>query len=132
MRKFRVPIPAAPKKNFKIKIPTVGKEYVVEHTKIPYGDHGLPGSVLDVVMAQDPNLIDHACGGVQACSTCHIYVKQGLESTSEVSDREQDYIDKARAPKLNSRLACCCVADGSQDLVIEIPEWNVNAVKEGK
>ena len=29
-----------------------------------------------------------------------------------------------------SRLACQCVPDGSQDLVVEIPSWNRNAVKE--
>ena len=32
---------------------------------------------------------------------------------------------------LQSRLSCQCVPDGSTDLVVEIPEWNKNLVKEG-
>ncbi len=132
MRKFRVPLPPPPTKKFKITIKNTGKVYEVDPDKLPYSRHGLPGSVLDVVGSIDEEMIDHACGGVQACSTCHVYITEGLETTNEVSDREQDYVDQARGPRLNSRLACCCVANGSKDLVVDIPSWNINSVKEGK
>ncbi|MBL0691604.1 MAG: 2Fe-2S iron-sulfur cluster binding domain-containing protein [SAR324 cluster bacterium] len=132
MKKCRVAAEPKPKQKYKIIIPALNKEYIVDPNDIPYGKHGLPGSVLDVIGAHDEEIIDHACGGVQACSTCHIYVKEGDESTNELSDIEQDCIDKARGIKLESRMACCCVGDGSKDIVIEIPSWNVNAVKEGK
>ena len=48
----------------------------VDPAKIPYGEHGLPGSVLDIALAHGIEL-DHACGGVCACSTCHVVVREG-------------------------------------------------------
>jgi len=50
--------------------------------------------------------VGSACGGVCACSTCHVYVKQGLEVLSEASDREEDIMDKAFDVKATSRLGC--------------------------
>ena len=50
--------------------------------------------------------VGSACGGVCACSTCHVYVKQGLDGLSEASDREEDILDKAFDVKANSRLGC--------------------------
>ncbi len=47
-----------------------------------------------------------ACGGVCACSTCHVYVKQGLELLSEAEDEEQDILDKAFDVRAQSRLGC--------------------------
>ena len=131
MRKFRVPVPPPPKRNYKITIKNTGETFEVDATKVPYGKHGLPGSILDVMEHSNPDLIDHACGGVQACSTCHVYVNKGLETCEEASEREEDYLDKARGTKLNSRLACCFVPNGDEDVELEIPEWNVNFVKEG-
>jgi len=102
----------------------------VEPQKIPYGRHGLPGSVLDVVSSADSGLIEHTCGGVQACSTCHIYVEQGLGSCNETSEREEDYLEQTPALQLNSRLSCCCVPNGDEDVVVRVPLWNKNEVKE--
>ena len=129
-RKFRVPVPPKPKQKYKIKIPAENLELEVEPEKIPYNRHGLPGSILERVCSSNEGLIEHACGGVQACSTCHIYITKGLDTIAEASEREEDYLDKARGVKLNSRLACCCVPDGSQDIEIEVPAWNINLVKE--
>lgn len=50
--------------------------------------------------------VGSACGGVCACSTCHVYVKEGLEDLSEVSEREEDIMDKAFDVKSTSRLGC--------------------------
>ena len=105
------------------------KDVEVEPSKIPYGETGQPGSILDIAMGAGLD-IEHACGGVCACSTCHVIVKEGLDSCNEATDDELDQLDEAPAITLNSRLACQCVPDGTQNLVIEVPEWNKNLVKE--
>jgi len=102
----------------------------VEPGKIPYGPTGLPGSLLDIAMGAGVDL-EHACGGVCACSTCHVIVKAGLESCNEGTDDEFDQLDEAPAITLQSRLACQCVPNGTMDLVVEIPAVNKNLVKEG-
>ena len=33
------------------------------------------------------------CGGVCACSTCHVYVVKGFDNTSEVEDEEFDILE---------------------------------------
>src|SRR5689334_25298984 len=73
----------------------------VDPEKIPYGVSGLPGSVLDIALAHGIE-IDHSCGGVCACSTCHIIVRQGMKSTSEMSDGEQDELQYAPGQTPNS------------------------------
>jgi len=50
--------------------------------------------------------VGSACGGVCACSTCHVYVKQGVGDLSPASEREEDIMDKAFDVKPNSRLGC--------------------------
>ena len=102
----------------------------VEPDKIPYGPTGLPGSLLDIALGAGVDL-EHACGGVCACSTCHVIVKAGLESCNEGTDDEFDQLDEAPAITLQSRLACQCVPSGTMDLVVEIPAVNKNLVKEG-
>jgi 2Fe-2S ferredoxin len=47
-----------------------------------------------------------ACGGVCACSTCHVYVEEGAELLSEAEEDEEDVLDKAFDVKLTSRLGC--------------------------
>ncbi len=81
----------------------------------------------DVYKGQD---MDHSCGGVCACSTCHVIVRQGLESCNEATDDEEDMLDLAPGLEPQSRLACQCVPNGTQALIIEIPEWNRNLVSE--
>ncbi|MEC4674030.1 MAG: 2Fe-2S iron-sulfur cluster-binding protein [Nitrospirota bacterium] len=102
----------------------------VDPSKIPYGPTGQPGSILDIAMGAGLD-VEHACGGVCACSTCHVIVREGLDTCSEATDDELDQLDEAPAITLQSRLACQCVPDGTQNLVVEIPEWNKNLVKEG-
>ncbi|HEU4684392.1 MAG TPA: 2Fe-2S iron-sulfur cluster-binding protein, partial [Nitrospira sp.] len=102
----------------------------VDPKKIPYGPTGLPGSLLDIAMNNGVEL-EHVCGGVCACSTCHVIVKQGLESCNEGTDDEFDQLDEAPMTTLQSRLACQCVPNGSRDMVVEIPAVNKNLVKEG-
>jgi 2Fe-2S ferredoxin len=47
-----------------------------------------------------------ACGGVCACSTCHVYVKEGAALLSELEDEENDVLDKAFDVRATSRLGC--------------------------
>lgn len=47
-----------------------------------------------------------ACGGVCACSTCHVYVDEGAELFSLASEDEEDILDKAFDVQLSSRLGC--------------------------
>ena len=102
----------------------------VDPAKIPYGPTGLPGSLLDVAMGNGVAL-EHVCGGVCACSTCHVIVKQGLDSCSEGTDDEFDQLEEAPITTLQSRLGCQCVPNGTQDIVVEIPAVSKNLVKEG-
>jgi 2Fe-2S ferredoxin len=118
-----------PTKKYKINFIRQGKIVEVDPEKIPYGHDGLPGSILDISQGFRMGL-DHACGGVAACSTCHVIVHEGMQSCNEVSDAELDEIDEAPGSTPKSRLGCQCVPDGSADLVIEIPEWNKNYAKE--
>lgn len=58
------------------------------------------------------------CGGVCACSTCHVYVVKGFDSTSEVEDEEADILDKAFDVRMESRLGCQAKVQGDLDIVI--------------
>ncbi len=58
------------------------------------------------------------CGGVCACSTCHVYVVRGLDATSEIEDEEADILDKAFDVRMESRLGCQAKIHGDLDVVI--------------
>lgn len=82
-------------------------------------------SILDA--AEDCHArVGHACGGNLACSTCHVWVEQGLDSLPEVTDKENDIMDKAFDVRPESRLACQAKC-GSEDLVVEITEESLRA-----
>ena len=79
-------------------------------------------SLLEVALKNDINL-HHNCGGVCACSTCHVYVNQGDEFLEELNDREEDFIDRAVSPRINSRLSCQCVLQsGDGNIVLTLPD----------
>lgn len=101
----------------------------VDPAELPHQRDGKPGSILDVALGNDIGL-DHACGGVCACSTCHVIVREGLETCNESTDAEEDMLDNAPGLEPQSRLGCQCVPDGTRDVVVEIPEWNRNLVRE--
>jgi len=107
-----------------------GKVVEFEHGKLEYKDHGKPESILDVALNHGVHL-EHACGGNCACTTCHIWVKQGAELLSSMEDDEGDRLDMAADLQLNSRLGCQCVIEKPGELVVEIPAWNRNYVSEG-
>ena len=79
-------------------------------------------SILEVALKNDIDL-HHNCGGVCACSTCHLYLEKGEASVEELTDREEDFIDRAINPKLNSRLGCQCVlVDEGGEIEVTLPD----------
>lgn len=73
--------------------------------------------------------IEHACEMSCACTTCHVIVREGLDSLEEADELEDDYLDMAWGLEPDSRLSCqAIVADES--LVVEIPRYTINMVSE--
>ena len=106
-----------------------GKTVEFEHDKLFYKDHGKEQSILDVALNYGVRL-DHACGGNCACTTCHIWVKEGAENLSPMEDDEADRLDTAADLQLNSRLGCQAQITKPGKVVVEIPAWNRNYVSE--
>ncbi|MDR3390534.1 MAG: ISC system 2Fe-2S type ferredoxin [Sulfuriferula sp.] len=89
-----------------------------------------PGiSICDALLDNDIQ-IEHACEKSCACTTCHVIVREGFNSLEPSSELEDDMLDKAWGLEPNSRLSCQAVVEDA-DLVIEIPKYTVNMVKEG-
>jgi ferredoxin, 2Fe-2S len=79
-------------------------------------------SLLELALQHNINL-HHNCGGVCACSTCHLYVEEGADFLEELSDKEEDFIDRAVSPRLNSRLGCQCVLQkGGGEVIVTLPD----------
>lgn len=79
-------------------------------------------SLLEVLLNSGIEL-HHNCGAVCACSTCHLYVKKGMEHLAELGDREEDFIDRAISPRLESRLGCQCeIQAGTGHIEISLPD----------
>jgi 2Fe-2S ferredoxin len=73
--------------------------------------------------------IEHACGKVGACTTCHVLVREGFGSLNPPDDNEEDMLDRAWGLEPASRLSCqAIIAD--TDLVVEIPRYSINLEKE--
>jgi ferredoxin, 2Fe-2S len=68
-----------------------------------------------------------ACGGVCACSTCHVYVKKGLELLSEMKDEENDILDKAFDVRSSSRLGCQAKIEREGVVEVEISRESYEA-----
>jgi 2Fe-2S ferredoxin len=73
--------------------------------------------------------IEHACEKSCACTTCHVYIREGMDSLNENTDDEDDMLDKAWGLEPDSRLSCQAMV-GDEDLVIEIPKYTINMVSE--
>jgi len=79
-------------------------------------------SILELTEDYDIHL-NHNCGGVCACSTCHVYIERGEEFLEEISDKEEDFIDRAINPRIESRLGCqCVILDNAAEIVVTIPD----------
>jgi 2Fe-2S ferredoxin len=96
-----------------------------EHVVAGAAGHNL----LELAMGAGIN-IEHACGGVCACSTCHVYIEDGGELLSEASEAEEDRVEEAPGLQRNSRLSCQCELLRPGTVIVRVPTWNRNAVKE--
>ena len=89
-----------------------------------------PGvSLCDALLDNDIE-IEHACEKSCACTTCHVVVREGFNSLAPAEEIEEDLLDKAWGLEPSSRLSCQALV-GTVPLVIEIPKYTINMVKEG-
>jgi 2Fe-2S ferredoxin len=120
-----------PEKLVRVTFQPEGRTVEFEFGTLPYERHGKPMSFLDVA-ENNGVFLDHACGGVCACSTCHVLIKAGEKGLTPADDDELDRLDMAADQQLNSRLGCQAVITRPGEYVVEIPKWNRNYVAEGK
>lgn len=73
--------------------------------------------------------IEHACDMSCACTTCHVIVRQGLQSLNPAAEEEEDLLDRAWGLEPQSRLSCQTIL-AQQDLVLEIPRYTINHARE--
>lgn len=101
-------------------------------TLVRFSDQGVEAevpegtSLLDAARAAKAPEGD-ACGGVCACSTCHLYIESGEEHLSEASEDEEDVLDKAFDVRLTSRLGCQAKVMGSGTVVVRISQESLDA-----
>ena len=85
------------------------KVTVLEHSE--YAPDGATfdvqtGTTLCEALGNNNVDIDHACGKVGACTTCHIVVKQGFDTLNTIEEQEEDMLDMAWGLQPHSRLSC--------------------------
>ena len=84
-----------------------------------------PGeSIIEAALANGIE-IDHACEMSCACTTCHVYVREGGESLTAQQDDEEDLLDRAWGLDPDSRLSCQARL-GDEDIVVELPLYTTN------
>ena len=88
-----------------------------------------PGTTICDAALQHGIDIEHACEKSCACTTCHVYIREGGESLNESEEDEDDLLDKAWGLEPDSRLSCQAIV-ANQDLVVEIPKYTINMVSE--
>lgn len=85
-------------------------------------------TVCDAMLNNDIH-IEHACEKSCACTTCHVYIREGFDDLEESDEDEDDYLDKAWGLEPDSRLSCQAKV-AKTNLVIEIPKYTINMVSE--
>ena len=90
-----------------------------------------PGrSILDNLLDHGV-VVEHACEKSCACTTCHVIVREGYDSLPPSTEDEDDLLDRAWGLSPKSRLSCQAIVEDAK-LVIEIPRYTINQVKEGR
>jgi ferredoxin len=92
------------------------KEMVDVHIHVPHYNKNFKfeaavgDTLMDLVLKEGEELSEYfecACGGIAACSTCHVYLdKESYDKLGVPEDFELDMIDLAHTPKDTSRLGC--------------------------
>jgi ferredoxin, 2Fe-2S len=73
--------------------------------------------------------IEHACDQSLACTTCHVIIREGFNTTGEMDEKEEDLLDRAWGLTSLSRLSCQ-VKLAAADLTIELPKYTINHARE--
>ena len=73
--------------------------------------------------------IEHSCEMSCACTTCHVYIREGYDAIEPADELEDDFLDKAWGLDPDSRLSCQAMVE-DKDLVVEIPKYTINMVSE--
>ncbi len=93
-----------------------------------HGEIEVPVGLTILEAAQELNAPEgYACGGVCACSTCHVYVLKGAELLSEQEEEEEDMLDKAFDVRSNSRLGCQSKIERDGEIEVEITRESLEA-----
>ena len=93
-----------------------------------YGEVEVPvgSSILEAAQKVDAPE-GYACGGVCACSTCHVYVLKGAALLSEREEEEEDILDKAFDVRASSRLGCQSKIEKDGEIEVEITRESLEA-----
>jgi ferredoxin len=76
-------------------------------------------NLLSVLMQNDVE-VTQECGGRGICATCHVYIREGEDSISPVTKREQRTLGSITSCNVNSRLACQARVIG-EGVIVELP-----------
>lgn len=93
---------------------TVRLEPIAQSTEIQTN-----ANLLVALLQEDLHVLKE-CGGRGMCATCHVYIKEGMDSLSAMSRREQRTLEVITTAKPNSRLACQSRVLG-EGVVVEVP-----------
>lgn len=100
-------------------------EYCPEGTSV----QAPPGTSVCEALLDNGIQIEHACEMVCACTTCHVVVRKGFDSLSEMEEGEEDMLDRAWGLEPQSRLSCQAIL-ANEDITVEIPKYSINLAKE--
>lgn len=102
------------------------------HELCPDGDiiEAKSGETICNILLKNNIPIEHACDQVCACTTCHVFIKEGIQSLDPSEENEDDMLDKAWGLSAESRLSCQAIIK-NKDLTIEIPKYTINLASEG-
>ncbi len=95
-------------------VKTVRLEPIAQNTEIQTN-----ANLLVALLQEDLHVLKE-CGGRGMCATCHVYIKEGMESLSSMSRREQRTLEVITTARPNSRLACQSRVLG-EGVVVEVP-----------
>ena len=85
-----------------------------------------PGKTLLELAEENDIKLGSACGGVCACSSCHCYIREGIDSLREMDEIEEDRLDMGFDVRPYSRLGCQVrIQAFPEDLTVEISQESI-------
>lgn len=96
----------------------------IDHARVSRSVNAEPGySLMELARSNDIPGINANCGGVCACATCHVYVREDfVPMLPPVTDSEEPMLEFVEGRRANSRLACQIeVTEELDGLTVETP-----------